>query len=108
MAAPPEFFAAIATDYQRKRDLLCPALEAAGLSPIVPQGAYYVLADVTRLGHATAMDAAMDLLENGGVASVPGSAFYRGATGEKLVRFCYAKEDDVLEQAVERLRTFRA
>ena len=96
MAAPPEFFASIATDYQRKRDFLCPALEEAGMTPIVPQGAYYVLADVTRLGHDTAMDASMDLLENGGVASVPGSAFYRGATGEKLVRFCYAKEDDVL------------
>ncbi len=107
MAAPPEYFASIAEEYRRKRDILCPALDDAGLSPIVPKGAYYVLADVSRLGHATAFDAAMDILENGGVASVPGSAFYRGATGEKLVRFCYAKEDDVLEQAAERLRKFR-
>lgn len=101
--APPEFFAELARTYQKKRDRICSALHAAGMKPIVPQGAYYVLADVSHLGFPTARDAAMDLLEKRGVASVPGTAFYRGAAGEGLLRFCFAKEDDVLDRACLKL-----
>lgn len=101
--APPEFFVDLAHTYQAKRDMICGALHAAGLKPIVPQGAYYVLAEVSHLGFATAREAAMDLLERRGVASVPGSAFYRGAAGEGLLRFCFAKEDDVLAKACRKL-----
>ncbi|MFF3904834.1 pyridoxal phosphate-dependent aminotransferase [Streptomyces sp. NPDC001848] len=104
---PPTYFARMASDYQRKRDRLCGALTEAGMSPIVPDGAYYVLADVTDWGFATAHDAAVAVLEHGGVASVPGSAFYRGGTGEGLLRFCFAKEDDVLEEACRRISRFR-
>ncbi|MBH24666.1 MAG: aminotransferase [Myxococcales bacterium] len=89
--------------YQVKRDQICAVLEAAGLPPIRPQGAYYVLADVSRLGRSTAREASMAILEQVGVASVPGSAFFTGEVGESLVRFCYAKEDEVLEAACERL-----
>ena len=45
----------------------------------------------------------MHVLETTGVASVPGSAFYRGAEGEKLLRFCFAKDDEVLDLACARL-----
>ncbi|HET6857987.1 MAG TPA: pyridoxal phosphate-dependent aminotransferase [Streptomyces sp.] len=103
---PTAYFEGLASDYQRKRDHLCGALAAAGLTPIVPDGAYYVLADVSHWGHSTALDAAMALLKHGGVASVPGSAFYRGATGEGLLRFCFAKEDAVLDEACRRIRRF--
>jgi aminotransferase len=44
------------------------------------------------------------LLERTGIASIPGSAFYQGSEGEGLIRFCFAKEDSVLRDAVERLR----
>ena len=84
--------------------MICDALTRARLPPIVPQGAYYVLADCSGLGFRTARDAAMHLLEKTRVASVPGSAFYRGETGEKLLRFCFAKDDAVLEEACQRLR----
>ena len=94
-------------DYDRKRSVVCSALEAARLPPIVPEGAYYVLADVSRLGLATAKEAAMALLEETKVAAVPGSAFYSGTSGEHLVRFCFAKEDDALDEACRRLRAFR-
>jgi aminotransferase len=107
-AAPPAFFVELAAGYARKRDMICEALARAGLDPIVPEGAYYVLADVSRLGMPTARHAAMDLLERARVASVPGSAFYRGAEGERLLRFCYAKEDDVLAEACKRIREYRA
>lgn len=106
-ASPPEFFSKLKADYQRKRDIVCDALSDAGLTPIVPQGAYYVLADIRHLGYATAKAAAMALLEGVGVASVPGTAFYQGRTGEGLLRFCFAKEDAVLEEAGRRIRSFK-
>jgi aminotransferase len=65
------------------------------------------LTKATSLGKATSREAAMDVLERARVASIPGSAFYRGETGEKLLRFCFAKEDDVLDEACRRLRALR-
>lgn len=106
-AAPASFFEDMRRDYQRKRDALCAALDAARLPPIVPEGAYYVLADVARLGLPSAREAAMALLEETRVAAVPGSAFYAHGGGEGLVRFCYATQDDVLAEACARLRAFR-
>lgn len=101
--APRSYFDELQSGYQRKRDRICAALRRAGLEPIVPEGAYYVLADCAGLGFKTSLQAAMHLLETTGVASVPGSAFYRGEEGEKLLRFCFAKDDDVLEEACTRL-----
>ncbi|MGK8557324.1 pyridoxal phosphate-dependent aminotransferase [Nocardia gipuzkoensis] len=105
-ALPESYFAGLASDYQRKRDTLCDALQAAGTVPIVPQGAYYVLADISAWGFTSSTGAAMDLLERGRVASVPGSAFYRGATGESLLRFCFAKDDESLAEGCDRIRQF--
>jgi len=105
--APQSYFDELQSGYQRKRDLICGALEAAALAPIVPQGAYYVLADCSRLSLRTSREAAMRVLEETKVASIPGSAFFRGAEGEKLLRFCFAKEDAVLEEACRRLRALR-
>jgi aminotransferase len=105
--APRSYFDELQSGYQRKRDAICAALSAARLAPIVPQGAYYVLADCSRLGLATSREAAMRVLEVSGVASVPGSAFYRGDEGEKLLRFCFAKDDGVLDEACRRLRGLR-
>ncbi|MBL8604120.1 MAG: aminotransferase class I/II-fold pyridoxal phosphate-dependent enzyme [Myxococcales bacterium] len=104
LAMPKAYFDGLAASYQHKRDVLCAALVDAGLVPRVPRGAYYVLADVTRLKRATAREAAMHILESVGVASVSGRSFYRGAEGEGLVRFCFAKDDAVLEDAASRLR----
>jgi aminotransferase len=105
--APRSYFDELQSGYQRKRDVICAALREARLAPIVPQGAYYVLADCSRLGFATSREAAMHLLAATRVASVPGSAFYRGAEGEKLLRFCFAKDDAVLDQACGRLASLR-
>lgn len=105
--SPPEFFAKLKGDYQRKRDIICQGLTDAGLRPIIPQGAYYVLADVSHLGYPTAKAAAMALLNETKVASVPGTAFYQGKTGEGLLRFCFAKEDEVLAEAAKRIRAFK-
>jgi aminotransferase len=106
-AMPESYFAALATEGAHKRDRLCSALTAAGTRPIVPDGAHYVLADVSGWGYGSAREAAMALLEHGRVASVPGSAFYRGPEGDSLLRFCFAKDDAVLDAACERIREFR-
>jgi aminotransferase len=102
-ASPPSFFNDMRAEYARKRDLICGTLERIGLTPIWPEGAYYVLADAGKLECATSKEAAHLLLERTGVASVPGSAFHRSAEGERLLRFCYAKGIDVLEDGCRKL-----
>lgn len=99
----PEFYRGLATEYAVKRDMICQALERAGLPPCSPQGAYYVLADASRLPGATSKDKAMHLLARTGIATVPGEAFYHGSEGTNLLRFCYAKPDPELEEACRRL-----
>ncbi len=105
--APPSFFTELADDYAQKRERLCRALEKSGLAPIWPQGAYYVMAEIAHLGFASARDAALAILEEVGVATIPGTAFYSDAEGERFVRLCFAKEDDVLAEACRRLARFR-
>ncbi len=105
LGMPDDYFAEIGRSYQKKRDILCGALVDAGLTPYVPRGAYYVLADIRRLGTANAKAAAMLLLERLKIASVPGTSFYGDPVGETLCRFCFAKEDDVLEEAARRIRS---
>ena len=104
MSLSSTFFQGLVSDYSKKRDMICSALRHAGLPPFIPEGAYYVLADVSRLPGATSKEKAMHLLSKTGVASVPGAAFYHGSDGESLVRFCFAKTDEELNQACQRLR----
>lgn len=99
----PEFYQRLAADYAAKRGLICRALERAGLPPCSPQGAYYVLADASRLPGSSSKEKAMFLLAQTGVATVPGEAFYHGSDGDHLLRFCYAKSDADLEEACRRL-----
>lgn len=99
-----EYYAGVSDDHQRKRDIFCDTLREIGLTPHVPKGAYYTLADITGLPGDTAKERAMYLLEKTGVACVPGSAFYQGPVGETLARFCFAKEMETLEDAMARLR----
>ncbi len=104
----PDFYDAISKDYQKKRDRICDALGAAGLTPYVPQGAYYVLCDISRVPGASGKEKAMRLLKKAKVASVPGEAFYHDSAGENVTRFCFAKEDAVLDEACRRIESFGA
>lgn len=100
---PKEYYVEMSADYQKKRDVFCAALQEAGLTPYVPDGAYYVLADITRLGFDDDKEAAMHILETVGIASVPGSSFFASEIGKSVTRFCYAKDWDLLNQACERI-----
>ena len=99
----PEFYTALATDHLAKRAKIVAALNGAGMKAYVPRGAYYVLADASRLPGETAAVKARWLLAETGVASVAGSAFFRAGGGEDLLRFCFAKRDADLADACERL-----
>ncbi len=102
---PPEFYTGMAVDHDRKRAQTVAALTDAGLTPHVPDGAYYILADATPLRGNTSAEKARDLLARTGVAAVAGSAFFRKGGGENLLRFCFAKRDADLNEACRRLRT---
>ncbi len=104
---PRSYYDDLVIQYTDKRERICRALTSAGLTPCVPQGAYYVLADVSRLPGATSKQKAMHLLRKCGVAAVPGEAFYHAGGGENLVRLCYAKDDAELDMACRRLQRLR-
>ena len=101
----PEYYTDLAADYRRKRDRLCAALRQAGLTPRVPAGAYYVLADAASLHPTDDVQAAMALLQRHGIAAVPGHSFYAHAPERVLLRFCFAKDWPILEDACRRLET---
>jgi len=100
---PDSFYRDLARDYQRKRDRFCQALAKAGLTPSIPHGAYYVLADTSCLPGTTGKERAMFLLETIGLAGVPGEAFFSGAYGRQLIRFSYAKIDSDIDDACRRI-----
>lgn len=103
----PEYYAAISAEYERKRDQLCAALAAAGLTPNAPSGSYFALADLSPLPGETGDERALALLERCGVACVPGTAFWRGAEGHRLGRFCFGKTDADLAEACRRLKNMQ-
>lgn len=98
-----DYYEGVIRDYTRKREMLCETLDHAGLTPYVPQGSYYVLADTAAVPGANAFDKAMHILKKTGVAAVPGNAFYASGGGN-LVRFCFAKEDAIIEKACGQIR----
>jgi aminotransferase len=102
---PQSFYTALADDHLRKRAMLVEALRVGGLTPHIPDGAYYILASTGNLQGANAAEKSRNLLARTGVASVAGSAFFRlgSPTGESLLRFCFAKKDTDLAEACRRL-----
>ena len=107
MSIDPSYYRNLSGEYEQKRDMICQGLAAAGLTPNIPQGAYYVLADISSLPGGDSRGKALHLLRTTGVACVPGCAFYHDDSGENLARFCYAKENSVLEEACVRLPGLR-
>jgi len=100
----PSFYQEVRQSFQGKRDLFCAVLERVGLPPTIPQGAYYVLADVSRIPGRTGKERAMWILGKTGVAGVPGEAFFQADRGRQYIRFSFAKTDGDLNEACERLQ----
>jgi aminotransferase len=108
LALPSSYYDEMRADYARKRDLTAAACRDAGLTPFVPQGAYYMLVDFTPLGYADDREAARVMLERDGVAVIPGASFYADPRdGRMQIRLCYAKKMPDLEEACRRIRNMK-
>ena len=102
------YYDTLSEEYRARRDILVPALEAAGFAPRQPEGAYYVLCDITPFGFDDDTSFAHWLVSKVGVAGVPGSSFYsQPELGRHLIRFTFCKTHDVLLAAAERLAKTR-
>ena len=102
------YFDKLSAGYRARRELLFGALETAGFSPRLPQGAYYILCDISGFGFHDDTAFARWLITEVGVAGVPGSSFFsRPELGRDLLRFTFCKTDEVLRDAGERLLTTR-
>lgn len=101
-----EYCRQLAGDYTARRQRVIPALQKAGFPCTAPEGAYYVLTDVTPfLDRCGKEEFARWLVREIGVATVPGSSFYHDrALGAAQTRFCFSKVDPTLDAAVARLR----
>lgn len=95
------YYQGLADEYDRKRKLLYAGLKGAGFRCELPEGAYYILTDISGFGKPD-VEFARHLIEQIGVAAVPGSSFYKGGGHDKL-RFTFSKKDSTLEEACRRL-----
>lgn len=92
--------------YTHKRDLFCKGLDDLGLVHNIPQGAYYVMLDISAFGYDSDLQFCEDLAAKVGVGAVPGSSFFREPVNH-LIRFHFTKKDDTLNEALNRLETLR-
>src|ERR671927_1068767 len=97
---PPSYYEELGREYLRRRDMLLPALEEAGFRVFRPDGAYYVMTDISAFGFIDDIEFTRHLVREIGVACVPGSSFYsRPELGARQVRLCFCKKDETLEEA---------
>ncbi len=94
----------LASFYQQKRDLFLELIEGSRFKPLACEGTYFQLLDYSAISKAPDREMAMQLLTENGVASIPCSAFLYGDAGGPVLRFCFAKKDETLRAAAERLR----
>jgi aminotransferase len=107
LSLPQQYYDDLQKEYQRKRDGFIPVLQQAGFKCDYPEGAYYVMTDVSDFGFANDIEFTKHLIREVGVAVVPGSSFYRTNAGDQMVRFCFCKKDETLEAAIERLQKIK-
>ncbi|MBA2339659.1 MAG: aminotransferase class I/II-fold pyridoxal phosphate-dependent enzyme [Pyrinomonadaceae bacterium] len=104
---PPVYYEGLQREYERRRAMLLPTLEAAGFRVFAPDGAYYIMTDITSFGFSDDVAFTRYLVREIGVACVPGSSFYSDAAGanggRQQVRFCFCKQDATLQAAAQRL-----
>ena len=104
---PKSYYENVAIEHQKKRDKFIKALNDAGLSAEYVKGAYYVLADISKLEGEDDKQKVVNLLERTGIAAVPARAFYQDSKGINLARFCFSKKEEELDIAIERLKNLQ-
>lgn len=92
--------------YTHKKDLFINGLKELNIPHTEPQGAYYVIVDISEFGYNSDLDFCVDLIKNVGVAAVPGSSFFKEEEN-RYIRFHFAKKDETLLAALDRLKDMR-
>jgi len=104
LSLPPDYYDRLQQEYRARRDLLLPVLEDVGFKTFRPDGAYYIMTDISAFGFQDDVEFTRHLIREIGVACVPGSSFYSVPDlGKQQVRFCFCKKDETLQTAAERL-----
>jgi len=101
MVQSPDFCLQLSAFYQAKRDLFCQALTKSRFSFTPTPGTFFQLVDYSAISDLNDVDMAEKLTRNFGVAAIPISVFYRDPPQNRLLRFCFAKEDETLQRAAE-------
>jgi len=103
-----QYYNHFTTQYRARREFLASVLREAGFEFSLPEGAYYIFADFSRLSDLDDVTFAKWMTQEIGVATVPGSSFYsRKEDGRSFVRFAFCKKQETLDQAAERLSGLR-
>ena len=97
-----EYYADLQAKYTHKRELFLRGLDAVGIAHTVPEGAYYILMDISEFGYESDLEFCEALAEKVGVGAVPGSSFFKEPVNH-LIRFHFAKKDETLNEALNRL-----
>jgi methionine aminotransferase len=90
--------------FQRKRDLFLKLMEGSRFRPLTSRGSYFQLMDYSAITSEHDAEFAVRLTKEHGVASIPTSPFLSRSSAPPVLRFCFAKKDETLERAAERLR----
>ena len=101
-----DYYRDLQEKYTHKRDLFLRGLDTIGLSHTVPEGAYYILIDISEFGFESDLEFAEVLAQKVGVGSVPGSSFFKEPEN-RYVRLHFAKKDETLNEALNRLSDIR-
>ncbi len=105
LGLPTSYYEKLQQEYQRRRDYLLGVLEEVGFECYRPDGAYYIMTNISDFGFENDVKFTEHMVREIGVAVVPGSSFYRRPEiGATQVRFCYCKRDETLQKAAERLQ----
>ena len=109
LGLPAAYYEKLAAGYRTRRDHLMPALTAAGFRCFRPRGAYYVMTDISAFGFPDDVSFAKYLVQEIGVATVPGSSFYRDPRdGARQIRFAFCKKPETLDAASQKLSKLHA
>jgi len=103
---PASYYDALLSTYTEKRELFLKGLDALGIRHTAPEGAYYVMLDISEYGYESDLDFCEKLAEKVGVGAVPGSSFFREEVNH-LIRFHFAKKNDTLNDALNRLEKMK-
>ncbi len=108
LSLPESYYDNLQAEYQLKRDFIVPILQDAGFKCDYPEGAYYVMCDISNFGFKNDIEFTKYLIREIGVACVPASSFYFDKSlGSQQIRVCFCKKDETLQAAAERFQKLK-